>query len=138
MKSESKVTETRPNARLLFIWIADLLCVFGASTGLVMARQFQIRRQTTDLQQAVALGPHVLVGQLSGGNSSRSIDLPASIHGYVETPVYAKVAGYMKAINVDKGDHVKAGQVLAIIESPETDKQVSDARSYYWLQQVTD
>src|SRR5260221_11964794 len=128
MKSESKVTETRPNARLLFIWIADLLCVFGASTGLVMARQTQIRRQTTELQQAVALGPHVLVGQLSGGTTSRTIDLPASIHGYVETPVYAKAAGYMKTINGDKGDHVKAGQVLAISDAPETDRQDSDAR----------
>ena len=44
----------------------------------------------------------------------------------------------MKTINVDKGDHVKAGEVIALIESPETDKQVSDARSYYWLQNVTD
>src|SRR4029077_3622261 len=85
-----------------------------------------------------ARGPHVLVTQLSDGNPTRTIALPASIHGYIETPVYAKVAGYMKTINVDKGDHVKAGQVIAIIESPETDKQVADARSYYWLQVVTD
>jgi multidrug efflux pump subunit AcrA (membrane-fusion protein) len=140
MKAESgvDVTKTRPNSRLLFAWIAALLCVFGASTGLVMARQTQLRHQTTELQQTVALGPHVLVGQLSGGSSSRTVDLPASIHGYVETPVYAKVAGYMKTINVDKGDRVKVGQVIAIIESPETDKMVSDARSYYWLQLVTD
>jgi len=76
--------------------------------------------------------------QLADGNPSRTISLPASVHGYIETPVYAKVAGYLKSINVDKGDHVKAGQVIAIIESPETDKQVADARSYYWLQSVTD
>jgi RND family efflux transporter MFP subunit len=44
----------------------------------------------------------------------------------------------MKTINVDKGDHVKAGQIIALLESPETDKQVFDARSYYWLQAVTD
>jgi len=103
-----------------------------------MAREVRLQRQTDDLEQTVARGPHVLVMQLSDGSPSRTITLPASVHGYIETPVYAKVAGYMKAINVDKGDHVKAGQVLAIIESPETDKQVSDARSYYWLQMVTD
>ena len=124
--------------RFLTAWIVVLLGVFGASTGLVLARQIRIQRQTGELEQSVALGPHVLVTQLSGGSPSRTITLPASVHGYVETPVYAKVAGYMKTINVDKGDHVKAGQVLAIIESPETDKQVSDARSYYWLQMVTD
>ncbi len=44
----------------------------------------------------------------------------------------------MKTINVDKGDHVTAGEVIAIIESPETDKQVADARSFYWIQNVTD
>jgi RND family efflux transporter MFP subunit len=44
----------------------------------------------------------------------------------------------MKTINVDKGDRVKAGQIIAVIQSPETDKQVADARSYYWLQAVTD
>jgi membrane fusion protein (multidrug efflux system) len=126
------------NWRLLAAWIVVLLCVFGASAGLVMARQIRLQHQTADLQQAVARGPHVLVMRLADSRSSQTIAIPASVHGYIETPVYAKVAGYMKTINVDKGDHVKAGQVIAVIESPETDKQVSDARSYYWLQAVTD
>jgi len=124
--------------RFVIGWTVALLCVFCSSVGLVLARQTQISRQTSELQQTIARGPHVLVTQLSDGNPSRTIDLPASVHGYIENPVYAKVAGYTKTINVDKGDHVKAGQVLAIIESPETDKAVSDARSYYWLQEVTD
>jgi membrane fusion protein, multidrug efflux system len=124
--------------RFLIVWIAALLCVFGASTGLVLARQIRLGRQTSELAQTVARGPHVLVMQLSDGNPSRTIDLPASVHGYIENPVYAKVAGYIKTINVDKGDHVKTGQVIAVIESPETDKMVSDARAYYWLQFVTD
>jgi RND family efflux transporter MFP subunit len=124
--------------RFLIVWIATLLIVFGASAGIVMAHQIQLGRQTSELAQTVARGPHVLVMQISDGSPTRTIDLPASVHGYVETPVYAKVAGYMKTINVDKGDHVKAGEVIAIIESPETDKQVSDARAYYWLQFVTD
>ncbi len=124
--------------RFLIAWTAALLCVFSASAGLVMARQTLIRRQTSQLEQTAARGPHVLVTQLSGGRPSRSIEIPASVHGYIETPVYAKVAGYMKTINIDKGDRVKAGETIAFIESPETDKQVSDARSYYWLQAVTD
>jgi RND family efflux transporter MFP subunit len=136
--SKSDSQSRRPNWRLLIVWTIVLLSVFGASTGLVTARQIRIERQTGELQQAVARGPHVLVMQLSGGTTSRTIDLPASVHGYIETPVYAKIAGYMKTINVDKGDHVKAGQIIALLESPETDKQVFDARSYYWLQAVTD
>ena len=140
MKSEIEEggLQHRFSWRFLIVWIAALLCVFGASTGLVLARQIRLGRQTSELAQTVARGPHVLVMQLTDGSPTRTIDLPASVHGYVETPVYAKVAGYMKTINVDKGDHVKAGQVIAIIESPETDKQVADAYSYYWLQVVTD
>jgi membrane fusion protein, multidrug efflux system len=137
MKSDSE-GKHRLNRRFMIVWVVVLLCVFGASTGLVMARGTLIRRQTSQLEQTVARGPHVLVAQLSGGSPSRSIAIPASVHGYIETPVYAKVAGYTKTINVDKGDRVKAGDVIARIESPETDKQVSDARSAYWLQAVTD
>src|SRR6266704_4456672 len=88
----------RFNWRFLTAWVVVLLAVFGASTGLVLARQIWIQRQTGELEQSVALGPHVLVTQLSDGSPSRTITLPASVHGYVETPVYAKVAGYMKAI----------------------------------------
>ena len=129
----------RRSGRLLTIGLfAAVFVAFSVSGGLVLAHQNLIRRQTTQLSQTVALGPHVLVTQISGGSPSRTIELPASIHGYTETPVYAKVAGYMKTINVDKGDHVKTGELIAIIESPETDKQVADARSFYWIQNVTD
>jgi membrane fusion protein (multidrug efflux system) len=140
MESQSNSDSARRKLswRFLLGWSAALLCVIGVSTGLVLARQIRLERQTTELQQSVALGPHVLVTQLSDGSPSRTIELPASVHGYIETPVYAKVAGYMKTINVDKGDHVRPGEVIALIESPETDKQVSDARSFYWLQNVTD
>ena len=44
----------------------------------------------------------------------------------------------LRQINVDKGDRVHKGQLLATLESPELDKQVADAKAYYWLQQVTD
>jgi RND family efflux transporter MFP subunit len=66
------------------------------------------------------------------------IPLPASIHGYIETSIYAKTPGYLKAIYVDKGDRVRNGEVLAVLTSPELDKQVADAKANYWLQRVTD
>ncbi|MBV8360416.1 MAG: efflux RND transporter periplasmic adaptor subunit [Deltaproteobacteria bacterium] len=124
--------------KLLAIAGAAVILIFCASAGLVLARQQRIQRQTRELEQVAERGPHVLVMQLKADASERMADLPASVHGYVETPVYAKIPGYMKTINVDKGDRVKAGQVIAVIQSPETDKQVADARSYYWLQAVTD
>ena len=136
--SEENRNQRKPGRLLMIALFAAVFVAFTVSGGFVLARQQLIQRQTTQLSQTAALGPHVLVTQISGGAASRSIELPATIHGYIETPVYAKVPGYMKTINVDKGDHVKAGQVIAIIESPETDKLVADAKSFYWIQNVTD
>jgi multidrug efflux pump subunit AcrA (membrane-fusion protein) len=136
--SSEESNKTKSGRLLMIALFAAVIVAFTVSGGFVLAKQQLIQRQTTQLSQTAALGPHVLVTQLSGGAGSRTIELPASIHGYIETPVYAKVPGYMKTINVDKGDHVKAGQVIAIIESPETDKQVADARSFLWIQNVTD
>ena len=135
---EENRDQRKPGRWLMIALFAAVFIAFIVSGGFVLARQQLLQRQTTALAQTVAMGPHVLVTQISGGSTSRTIELPASIHGYIETPVYAKVAGYMKTINVDKGDHVKAGEVIALIESPETDKQVADARSFYWIQKITD
>ena len=44
-----------------------------------------------------------------------------------EVTLYAKVAGYLQAIRVDKGDRVKANQVLATVIAPELDQQYRDA-----------
>src|SRR5207245_9805324 len=85
---------------LLIAWSAVIILVFCASTGLVLARQQRIQRQTGELAQAAAQGPHVLVTRLAGGASSRTLDLPASVHGYVETPVYAKTAGSTTAVSL--------------------------------------
>ena len=50
---------------------------------------------------------------------TRSIVLPAQVIPYQEATLYAKVSGYLKTINVDKGDKVAAGAVLARMEIPE-------------------
>jgi membrane fusion protein (multidrug efflux system) len=62
----------------------------------------------------------VQVTHLKRGAIARSIALPSlSLRPYLEATLYAKVAGYLKTIAVDKGDSVKEGQLLAEIEVPE-------------------
>src|SRR5947209_18023098 len=65
------------------------------------------------------------------GNIARTITQPATLQGIEEAMLYAKAAGYLKSISVDKGDRVRAGQVLAVIESPELQDQQVQARSAY-------
>ena len=56
-----------------------------------------------------------------------SITLPASVEALDQATLYAKVSGYVQWINVDKGDRVKKGAVLAQLEVPEVDKQYQSA-----------
>src|SRR5213082_3122654 len=58
---------------------------------------------------------------------TRSVTLPGEIKPYQQATLYAKVAGYLKTITVDKGDQVKAGALLADIEVPE---MLSDLMRY--------
>jgi membrane fusion protein (multidrug efflux system) len=53
------------------------------------------------------------------GDATRSILLPSNVLPYQQATLYAKVAGYVKTVNVDKGDAVQAGALLADIEVPE-------------------
>jgi membrane fusion protein, multidrug efflux system len=119
-------------------WSVAVMLVFAVSVRLVWAHSLQIRSQGILLQQSNALGPRVLVMRVQQPACGRRVSFPASIHGYIETPIYAKTSGYLKAIYVDKGDRVHKGEVLAILDSPELDKQVADAKANYWLQKVTD
>src|SRR5271169_2574905 len=61
----------------------------------------------------------VVVAIPQRGTITRSLRLPGDLVGFYQSPLYAKVTGYVKSIAVDKGDWVKGGQVLAEIEVPE-------------------
>jgi len=122
----------------VFGWMGAVVLVVGLTAGLVLARDLWIGRQSSELERQYEQGPRVLVTKVSHSPKSRQLKIPASIHGFVETPIYAKVAGYLKSIKVDKGDRVKQGQVLAILESPEIDHQVGSARATYELDKITD
>jgi membrane fusion protein, multidrug efflux system len=53
------------------------------------------------------------------GPITRTVALPAVIKAHQQVTLYAKVAGYLKSIQVDRGDEVKLGEVLAEVEAPE-------------------
>ena len=140
MAEEDPKTYTPPVTGKLFVvgWIGAVVLVVGLTAGLVLARDLWLGRQSSELEQQYERGQRVLVTKVLHGPKSRQLKIPASIHGFVETPIYAKVAGYLKTIRVDKGDRVKQGQVLAVLESPELDHQVENARATYELQKITD
>lgn len=60
---------------------------------------------------------------------TEEIVLPGNIQAFTDTPIYARTNGYLKSWKVDIGAHVKSGQLLAEIETPEVDQQLSQARA---------
>jgi RND family efflux transporter MFP subunit len=73
--------------------------------------------------------PTVLVIQPKQGAPSQEILLPGNIQAFVDAPIYARTNGYLKRWYFDIGSHVKQGQLLAEIESPEVDQQLSQAQA---------
>jgi membrane fusion protein, multidrug efflux system len=63
------------------------------------------------------------------GGITRSITLPGTVAAWQQATLYAKVGGYLKTIAVDKGDEVKAGDLLADIEVPELLADLAKARA---------
>ena len=119
-------------------WCVAMFVVLAATAGVVVSRTYAISEQRSELNKVADAGPHVLVTHPKTASDERQLTLPATIQGYTETPVFAKISGYLKEIRVDKGDRVKKGQVIAILESPELDQQVADAKGNLWLQTTTD
>jgi RND family efflux transporter MFP subunit len=73
--------------------------------------------------------PSVLVIQPKRSAPTQEILLPGNIQAFVDAPIYARTNGYLKRWYFDIGSHVKKGQLLADIESPEVDQQLSQAQA---------
>ena len=119
-------------------WIVAIIVALIATAGLVLARELWIGRQTSALETQNQAGPHVLVSDVLEPPTTSHLKLPATIRGYDETDIFAKIPGYLKTIKVDKGDKIYKGELLAILTSPELDQQVATARANYNLARVTD
>jgi RND family efflux transporter MFP subunit len=72
-------------------------------------------------------GPRIEVVTTAAGPTERIIKLLGDVRDGATATLYAKTAGYLKAMLVDKGDKVEAGQVVAEIESPELEQQYAGA-----------
>jgi multidrug efflux pump subunit AcrA (membrane-fusion protein) len=81
--------------------------------------------------------PVVSVMRPQRADMVRSIELPGDLVGYYEAALHAKVTGYLQSITVDKGDWVKAGQVLATLQVPELHSNLQQAQASLQIQRVT-
>ncbi len=73
--------------------------------------------------------PSVTIVHPQRGAPAEEVVLPGAIQAFVDAPIYARTNGYLKKWYFDIGSHVKQGQLLADIESPEVDQQLQQARA---------
>jgi RND family efflux transporter MFP subunit len=90
-----------------------LICCLALASQLIACHNAEVPAASA------ATLPVVPVALVSRGKLSNELTLTAEFTPYQNVDVMAKVAGYVKSISVDLGDHVRQGQVLAVLEVPE-------------------
>lgn len=81
--------------------------------------------------------PRVSVIHPQRAEMALSIELPGDLVGFYEAALHAKVTGYLKSISVDKGDQVRAGEMLALIQVPELHSNLARAEANLVIQKLT-
>jgi RND family efflux transporter MFP subunit len=117
--------QSRRLPRLLSVSAAAL--VIAVAGGGIWHRQSQ-EKAVTAWTDAAAI-PTVDIVHPTKGAPGQQIVLPGDIHAWYQAPIYARVNGYLKNWYFDFGAQVKKGQVLADIETPETDAQLAAAKA---------
>jgi RND family efflux transporter MFP subunit len=110
-----------------------LLLVSGAIllTGMALYGIFVRAQSTKELQQRSNEAAETVVSivQPEGAAPSIPLKLPGQTRAYVEAPIFAQTTGYLKKWYFDIGARVKAGEVLAEIDTPQVDQQYNQARA---------
>jgi RND family efflux transporter MFP subunit len=104
------------------------ITVVAATVCLVALLRLPAQRATASPHEDALLRP-VAVVLAKRRPVVNSLTLSGAFRPYQQVDVHAKVAGFIRKIYVDVGDHVKAGQVLAILEVPELSAQVAGAKA---------
>jgi RND family efflux transporter MFP subunit len=120
----------RPGAARMTLLIALVaLVIAGAFFFAYLPRREQGAALARSTKLAVDAAPSVDVVAPKSVPSVRPITLPASLQPLAETVLYPRANGYVERFNVDIGDQVKEGQLLALIDTPELDQQLDQARA---------
>src|SRR3984885_10249268 len=125
--STSVAAADAPKRRGLMVAGLAILVVGGAIIARLAGRALaeeSLARAT--LEAAV---PSVNVIHPQAGAPNQEIALPGYTQAFTDTPVYARTSGYLKTWRFDIGAHVRKGELLAEIETPEVDQQLRQARA---------
>ncbi|MGC1871058.1 MAG: efflux RND transporter periplasmic adaptor subunit [Acidobacteriaceae bacterium] len=125
-KHSLEPTREATRRTVTIVIVLFIIAAVVAITGILprMHARAALRKETDNM--AV---PDVSVVTPQMGEPMQEVLLPGTIQAYTDAPIYARTNGYVKAWYHDIGAHVHKGELLAVIETPELDRQVDEARA---------
>jgi RND family efflux transporter MFP subunit len=111
-------------------WLALVITIVVVAALLGSGIWSRVKARTTLKAETaqVALTPVSVVSPKQTA-PTQEIILPGNVQPFITSPIYARTNGYLRKWYVDIGARVKQGQLLAVIETPEVDQQLQQARS---------
>lgn len=107
---------------LLLLILALVIAVIGITVRLVHRSHVKKQTEDTAAMTVVTVKPEV-------SDEGDEVVIPGTVLAYMEAPIYARTNGYLKRWRQDIGSHVHRGQLLAELETPEVDRQLSQGRA---------
>jgi RND family efflux transporter MFP subunit len=99
-----------------------LIVLAGGITRYVQASNIKSWTGEADIPTVALIAPAV-------AGKGQALILPGTLQAYYDAPIYARVPGYVQSWKYDIGAHVKKGDVLAVIDTPELDQQILQAKA---------
>jgi RND family efflux transporter MFP subunit len=116
----------RPHRRWLGLAVALIVVAALLVSGILSRVRARTKLKVETAQVALTA---VSVVSPKQSAPAEEIILPGNVQPFITSPIYARTNGYLKKWYFDIGAHVKQGQLLAVIETPEVDQQLQQARS---------
>src|ERR1700716_3094886 len=111
-------------------WIVLAIAVIAVAALLVSGIWSRVKAGSTlRAETAQAALPAVSVVSPKQTAPADEIILPGNVQPFITSPIYARTNGYLRKWYFDIGAHVKKGQLLAVIETPEVDQQLEQSLS---------
>jgi RND family efflux transporter MFP subunit len=118
-----------PISRGVLLTVVVCVLVVAVVIGVTgVLRRVHANTELADYTDANA-APPVALAQPVFEKSAREIVMPGNMQAFTLAPIYARTTGYVKVWNKDIGAHVHKGELLAVIETPELDQQLSQAKA---------
>ncbi len=111
-----------------FLVFAVVVAIVAVAVVLGIVPRLRARQALREETNRLAV-PVVTVVRPQREAPSEEVILPGNIQAFIDAPIYARTSGYLKKWYADIGTHVKEGELLAEIETPEVDQQLQQARA---------